>query len=144
MVSGSNSIAASADWEARSIDFDLTDTSFDAIVFAFEMSGPTDGQALDNIQVDIPAASVPGDTDNDGDVDLDDLFAVRNNFGMTTGATRADGDVAPDPAGDGAVNLDDLFMVRNNFGTGLTEIPEPMTLSLLGLGALALLRKRRV
>ena len=141
VVSGSNSIAASADWEARSIDFDLTDTSFDAIVFAFEMSGPTDGQALDNIQVDIPAASVPGDTDNDGDVDLDDLFAVRNNFGMTTGATRAQGDVAPDPDGDGAVNLDDLFMVRNNFGT--STVPEPMTLSLLGISGLALLRRKR-
>jgi len=88
-----------------------------------------------------PQPAVPGDTDGDGDVDLDDLFAVRNNFGTSSGATRADGDVAPHPAGDGAVNLDDLFTVRNNFGTGLT-VPEPATLSLMGLAAVALLRRR--
>jgi len=86
----------------------------------------------------------PGDTDDDCDVDLDDLFAVRNNFGMSTGATRAQGDVAPYPDGDGAVDLDDLFMIRNNFGAGLAAaVPEPATLSLLCVGALALLRRRR-
>jgi len=82
--------------------------------------------------------SVPGDTDGDGDVDLDDLFAVRNNFGTTSGATLADGDTD----GDGDVDLDDLFAVRNNFGTGLI-VPEPMMLSLLGIGALALIRRRK-
>jgi len=87
-------------------------------------------------------ADVPSDTDGDGDVDLDDLFAVRNNFGVASGATRAMGDVAPHPDGDGAVDLDDLFMVRNNFGTGLT-VPEPMTLSIIALGGLAMVRRKR-
>jgi len=59
---------------------------------------------------------VPGDTDGDGDVDLDDLFAVRNNFGTSSGATLADGDTD----GDGEVDVDNLFAVGNNFGTGLT------------------------
>ena len=74
-------------------------------------------------------------------MDLDDLFAVRNNFGATSGATTADGDVEPHPGGDGDVDLDDLFMIRNNFGT-TTIVPEPVTLSLLGVGGLALLRRR--
>jgi len=87
------------------------------------------------------AAATPGDTDGDGDVDLDDLFAVRNNFGTGSGATRADGDVAPHPNGDGAVNLDDLFIVRNNFGMGLI-VPEPVTLWLLAVGGLTILRRR--
>jgi len=90
-----------------------------------------------------PQPAVPGDTDGDGDVDLDDLFAVRNNFGTTSGATRADGDVAPHPAGDGDVDLDDLFAVRNNFGTGLIVIPEPVSVALMALGLPILLRRRR-
>jgi len=89
-----------------------------------------------------PVTAVPGDTDGDGDVDLDDLFAVRNNFGTVSGATRADGDVAPHPDGDGAVNLDDLFSVRNNFGTGLVVVPEPVTLWLLAAGGLTMIRRR--
>jgi hypothetical protein len=54
-------------------------------------------------------AGVPGDTDDDGDVDLTDLNNVRNNFGSATppiGDTDDDGDV----------DLDDLNAVRNNFG----------------------------
>ncbi len=54
--------------------------------------------------VEVPA----GDTDFDGDVDLDDLNNVRNNLGGTGG-----GDTAPF---DGDVDLDDLNSVRNNFG----------------------------
>lgn len=56
-----------------------------------------------------PGDDVPGDTDDDGDVDLNDLNNVRNNFGTATppiGDTDDDGDV----------DLDDLNAVRNNFG----------------------------
>jgi len=92
----------------------------------------------DDFSLDAAGGGVPGDTDGDGDVDLDDLFAVRNNFGTASGATLSDGDTD----GDGDVDLDDLFAVRNNFGTGLSAVPEPLTLSLLAVGGLAILRRR--
>jgi len=139
------SLPNASSWTPVSVDYDLTDTNYDVIVFLWRLAGDTftDNRGFDNVSIVKASAAIPGDTDGDGDVDLDDLFAVRNNFGIATGATRAQGDVAPDPDGDGAVNLDDLFMVRNNFGAGLTVIPEPMTLSLLGIGGLALLRRKR-
>lgn len=51
-----------------------------------------------------------GDTDGDFDVDLDDLNAVRNNFGCSRGLCPGDA------TGDFDVNLDDLNAVRNRFG----------------------------
>jgi len=81
---------------------------------------------------------MPGDTDLDGDVDLDDLFAVRNAFGTASGAWGHEGDTD----GDGDVDLDDLFAVRNNFGAG--SAPEPATAVLLtACGTSLLLRRRR-
>ncbi len=55
-----------------------------------------------------------GDTDSDGDVDLNDLNAVRNYFGEgVIGGPRIPGDAYPF---DGTVNLKDLNAVRNHFG----------------------------
>ncbi len=54
-------------------------------------------------------AGVPGDTDDDGDVDLTDLNNVRNNFGSAAAPIG-------DTDDDGDVDLDDLNAVRNNFG----------------------------
>lgn len=75
-----------------------------------------------------------GDTDNDGDVDLDDLNAVRNNFGTTGTPGSTAGDAYPF---DGEVNLDDLNAVRNNFGAtaGANAVPEPGSFALLALAA---------
>lgn len=84
-----------------------------------------------------------GDTDNDGDVDLDDLNAVRNNFGAS-GPPPLSGDAFPF---DGAVDLDDLNAVRNNFGaTGGSAVPEPAAaaLALLFVGAAFMWRRRSV
>lgn len=95
----------------------------------------TDGEVLEGTVEygTIEQAGQPGDTDDDGDVDLDDLNAVRNNFG-TSGAPGIPGDAFPF---DGSVDLDDLNGVRNNFGAGASQsVPEPSA-ALLGLVALA-------
>jgi len=95
-----------------------------------------------------------GDTDGDGDVDLTDYVTVEANFGLT-GATWADGDFD----GDGFVGVEDYFVIKTNLGYeyepissvapdgGSSEqslaVPEPASVMLLGLGAAALLRRRR-
>lgn len=76
------------------------------------------------------APGVPGDTDEDGDVDLDDLNAVRNHFGES--GQGIPGDTAPF---DGQVNLDDLNAVRNHFGEGTPATFESPSLILTTLGA---------
>jgi len=55
-------------------------------------------------------APLPGDTNGDGRVDVDDLNAVRNHFG------QAGPGIPGDTNGDGRVDIDDLNAVRNHFG----------------------------
>jgi hypothetical protein len=87
----------------------------------------------------VRASFLLGDTNGDGQVNLDDLNNVRNNFGSTGFG---------DATGDGVVDLDDLNAVRNNFGVssgGANPVPEPGTFALAaltGIAALAFFRRR--
>ena len=75
-------------------------------------SDGTVNQADVDFLVETMLGTYYGDHDLDGDVDIDDLNTVRNNFGQP--GKWADGDFD----GDRIVDIDDLNTVRNNFGAG--------------------------
>ena len=107
------------------------------------ISGPTDyigviSWSLNAIQIkQLP--SLLGDADGNGKVDFQDYLALESSFGNSvTPGTGADFD------SNGVVNFQDYLTLESNFGAGaVVEAPEPMTLSLLGLGGLALIRRRK-
>jgi uncharacterized protein YjbI with pentapeptide repeats len=87
--------------------------------------------------------SLPGDTNADGNVNLDDLNNVRNFFGQTYfGSGASPGDTWPFNR---TVDLEDLNAVRNNFGAGSSSsVPEPGTavLAMVAVAAVYLVRRR--
>jgi enediyne biosynthesis protein E4 len=101
-------------------------------------------QQFTNVSVDtlLTAVELPGDTNNDGAVNLADLNNVKNNFGA------AGLPLMGDLNGDGVVNLADLNMVKNYFGataavSGFAAVPEPVSGLLWGLAAAGVLLRRR-
>lgn len=103
------------------------------IIGQFGISGPA-GLAF----VSPESSGVAGDATGDGAVDLDDLNAVRNNFGAAGVGRAGDAD------GNGLVNLTDLNLVRNHFGASAgAVVPEPASWGLLAVTALSALLTRR-
>jgi len=85
---------------------------------------------------------IPGDADNDGDVDKDDLADMAAHWGAGPGATWSDGDFD----GDGYVGPKDAAILASNWGypgSESTAVPEPSALTLLLGLALMLLPRRR-
>jgi outer membrane protein assembly factor BamB len=115
-------------------------------------AGKHNGETVGQGTAHVFSFQVPllGDTDADGDIDIDDLNNVRNNFGATGPSDGTlPGDAFPF---DGFVNIDDLNNVRNSFGNtaGVAGIvPEPGGLGLavlalvFGTALIPLRRKRR-
>lgn len=87
----------------------------------------------------------PGDTDGDGDIDDSDLGTAFANYtgpvGIAGNKTLAQGDTD----GDGDVDDSDLGSAFANYTgpTSATNLPEPASLALLGVGLLATGRRRR-
>lgn len=59
----------------------------------------------------------PGDSDQDGDVDFDDLLILSQNYG-TSGKNYSQGNFNYDAAGN--VDFDDLLLLSQNYGTALS------------------------
>ncbi len=83
-----------------------------------------------------------GDFNLDGEIELGDLTRMGTYYGV--GDTWAQGNANPHLDTD--IELGDLTILGTYYGAsngGVDAIPEPMTMSLLGVGGLAVLRRRR-
>ena len=123
---------------------DTTGFDFGMGPWSLNLAGTADGSTdFAGINVNITngllALAGMGDANKDGLVDVGDLGILGANYGTATGATWATGDFT----GDGAVDVGDLGVLGANYVIVTSgSVPEPMTLSLLAIGALGLLRKR--
>jgi MYXO-CTERM domain-containing protein len=93
---------------------------------------------------ELPAPLHPGDANGDDKVDVFDLAALANHYGLAGDWNWEDGDFDDNDT----VNVFDLAILANNYGydgTGgqQSTIPEPACLAILALGLPALLRRRR-
>ena len=80
-----------------------------------------------------------GDFNLDGLVNAVDVAIMDAYYGNQGGYNLGDAN------GDGVINAVDLAILAQTFGSdaGAAAVPEPVSLSLLGIGAVALLRRKR-
>ena len=78
----------------------------------------------------------PGDADDDGDVDDDDLSLLLSNWGGNVDCTKGEFSGTP------PVDDDDLSLLLSNWTGSPAAVPEPATVGILLLGAVALRRRR--
>jgi autotransporter-associated beta strand protein len=147
------------------------DTDAEALIASHKVVSTTAGLALGYKQLTTSPdtseirATLLGDSDLDGQVNVADLANLAGNFGKTIGQVWLNGDFDYN----GNVNVADLADLAGNFGKDLTSagfsssasaaapaavsvaaavtsgaaVPEPASLGLVGIGAIALLSRRR-
>jgi len=152
-------LATVMDQLGKNPDFSsVTSTEAGKVQFKFTAPAETSYFAWDNVHitaadwylggdltyVGLSVSTIPGDTNGDKVVDAADYIAIKTNFGLTgTGITRLQGDLVDNDV----VDWDDLQELMANFATrsvgDAPAAPEPATLGLLAIGALAVIRRRR-
>lgn len=123
---------------ALSLGSGITLTGLDAY------SGSSLGIVGDDLVLSLVSGGIPGDFDNDGDVDIVDFGTFGQNFGLTGQPT--DPPVDGDFDGDGDVDIVDFGTFGQNFGTGTgsgAAVPEPTSIVLLAMFAVGLFVRRR-
>jgi fibronectin-binding autotransporter adhesin len=122
----------------------LVTPAFSAGTTGWIVTGASIGKNSTGIYLTGISSYTLGDTNGDKVVDATDYIAIKTNFGLAgTGITRLQGDLIDNDV----VDWDDLQQLMNAMATrsvgGAPATPEPATLGLLAIGALALLRRRR-
>lgn len=120
---------------------DFDDGYFRQVHFDFTDAGNMAGTMLLDLNAEFDVlTTIAGDTNFDGDVDDGDLNILLTNFGQS-GMDWSSGDFN----GDLTVNDSDLNLLLTSFGSTPTApgVPEPATMTLLMLGSLAVIRRRR-
>ena len=130
-----------------------TDRMFDGDADNISITGVPEGwlatvaQTDSGVTLNLAMLVAPGDTNADKKVDAFDLDRFEAQFGGAPDAS-----FGADFNGDGIVDLDDFAVIRGNWGFDGSaplpaapgaETPEPATMSLLALGGLAIIRRRR-
>ncbi|MFN3168991.1 MAG: PEP-CTERM sorting domain-containing protein [Phycisphaeraceae bacterium] len=112
--------------------------------YDFDEDGDSDFMDVTFFYFDI-LDNLPGDTDGDGDIDDSDLGTSFSQYTGPTGIAGGRNALDGDADGDGDVDDSDLGTAFSGYTgpLGPGSVPEPTSLALIGLGGLALIRRRR-
>ncbi|MFN3169022.1 MAG: hypothetical protein ACE37H_18395 [Phycisphaeraceae bacterium] len=141
-VAGNDPVAA--------IDTDALGLTNDGVAYFLEAVDTRSGSwgYIEWDEIAVPgeiASAMPGDTDNDGDIDDTDLGTSFSNYTGPVGAIGGKTASQGDTDNDGDVDDTDLGTSFSGYTGPLSpaNVPEPTGLVLISMGSLALVRRRR-